>query len=167
MMKRFIRFAVPTVLTTLALTACFEEETVSIGYLGVNHTDMPIDSVIINGEGGILNVSAQGGGGEVCCITLPKKWRPKLLTTVKWLSGGHYERDDRGQYVFTAGGDKVFVEGIWKTKTVEVPEYTQHDLAHFDIHFFTDDEVQVKASFSYPHHPDYRPAYPIKNPTKP
>jgi len=151
----------------LTLTACFgedkassDEEKVSISYLGVNHTDIPIVSIIINGEGGILNVPAQGGGGkEVCCVTLPKKWRPGLMATIKWREDGDWLKDANGKEVIR-DGIRVYVPAPWKTKTVEVPEYTPNDLQHFDIHFLPGDQVLVKASYFYPYHPDYRPAYP-------
>jgi hypothetical protein len=143
----------------ICLFGC-EEEKSSIPYLGVNHTDKEVVSVVINGEGGILNVSAQGGGGKsVCCVTLPKHWRTGLKATIQWQLDGHWVRDAQGNIV-KKDGVQQFVEGPWKTQTIDIPEYTEHDMAHFDVHFFPGDQVQVKVSFNYPEHPDYRPAYP-------
>lgn len=57
-------------------------------------------------------------------------------------------------------GDKIFIEGTWKTRTVAIPEYQEKDAQHFDIHFLPNDQVLVKLSDIMPYHPDYRPAYP-------
>ena len=71
--------------------------------------------------------------------------------------------DENGKPVLRRGV-KVLVEEPWQSQTVEVPEYGEHDLSHFDIHFLPGGKVQVKASFIYPWHPDYRPAYPVQKP---
>jgi len=57
-------------------------------------------------------------------------------------------------------GDKIFIEGSWKTRTVPIPEYQDKDMQHFDIHFLPNDRVLVKLSDILPYHPNYRPAYP-------
>ena len=80
---------IAALLASTLLTGCFEEEKVSLSYLGVNHTDKEVVELAINGEGGILNVSAQGGGGKmVCCVTLPRKWRPGLTVKIDWRTEG-------------------------------------------------------------------------------
>lgn len=148
----------------LSLTACFEEEKVSLSYLGVNHTDKEVVELSVNGEGGILNVPAHGGGGgTVCCVTLPRKWHPGLKVKIDWRTEGHWLLDAKGQVVKNDGVE-VLVQEPLQSQTVEVPEYGEHDLSHFDIHFLPGGKVQVKASFIYPEHPDYRPAYPIQKP---
>ena len=126
----------------------------------MNHTDDGVATFYINGEGGILNVYPQGGGGgTVCCVTLPKRWRPDLNVTIKWRKAGHWLLDERGKEVIR-DEMKVLVEGPWIERTVPVPEYTEKDLSHFDVHFMPGDQVQVKVSFIYPPHKDYRPLYP-------
>ena len=155
---------IAALLASTLLTGCFEEEKVSLSYLGVNHTDKEVVELAINGEGGILNVPAQGGGGgTVCCVTLPRKWRPGLTVKIDWQEDGHWLLDENGKPVLRRGV-KVLVEEPWQSQTVEVPEYGEHDLSHFDIHFMPGGKVQVKASFIYPEHPDYRPAYPVQKP---
>jgi Protein of unknown function (DUF3304) len=146
----------------LPLTGCTEEETSSISYLGVNHTDEEVVSFLINGEGGILNVPAQGGGGgEVCCVSLPKQWRPGLKVTIKWQHDGTWLKDAQGKTVIR-DGIKVFVPAPWKERTVEIPAYTRRDLQHFDVHFLPGDQIIAKPSYNYPEHPDYLPPYPGK-----
>ena len=153
------RISALLLLSLLFLAGCEEEKT-SLSYLAVNHTAKPIDSITINNQGGVLNVPAMGGGGgEVCCVIVPSKWRPGLTAKISWLQGGHFQRDASGNVVMQ-NGDKVFIEGSWKTRTVPIPQYTDSDMGHFDIHFLPHDQVIVKVSFLYPHHPDYRPEYP-------
>jgi hypothetical protein len=151
----------------LPLSGCFEEETSSISYLAVNHTDGEVVSILINGEGGILSVSAQGGGGkQVCCVTLPKKWRPGLKVTIKWRLEGEWLKDAHGKEVIRDGVN-VLVPAPWKERTVELAEYTRRDLQHLDIHFMPGDQIVVKPSYNYPEHPDYRPSYPRQKKGKP
>ncbi len=145
---------------SLVLTSCMEEETVGLSYLAVNHTDEWVSSFLINGEGGVINVPPQGGGGKTtCCVVLPKRWKPDLKVSIKWQRGGHWLLDEQGKEVIR-DGMKVLVEDPWIERTVPVPEYTEKDLSHFDVHFMPGDQVQVKVSFFYPEHKDYRPLYP-------
>ncbi len=156
-MRFFLTFLV--LAACIGLSAC-ESEKVSIPYLGVNHTDDGIISVIVNGEGGILDIPAQGGAGtKMCCINMPKKWQPGLTAEIKWQVAGTYQRDARGEIV-TNDGVPVVISAPYKTMTVEVPKYSERDLQHFDIHIMPGDKVMVKASFLYPTHRDYIPAYP-------
>ena len=59
-MKRFGLFGWLTALLASALlTGCFEEEKVSLSYLGVNHTDKEVVELAINGEGEIGRASCR------------------------------------------------------------------------------------------------------------
>jgi Protein of unknown function (DUF3304) len=137
------------------LGACSQDKTVAVGYKAYNHTGTPIDSIIVNGEGGILNATAYGGGGEICCVVLPTRWRPGLKATIKWQSGGHWVRDQKGQVV-EKDGDKLFVEGRWTETTVDVPEYDGGDrTGQFRIHFFPNDTVKVTVLLFGPGDPRY------------
>ncbi|WP_236261549.1 DUF3304 domain-containing protein [Pseudogulbenkiania ferrooxidans] len=150
-------------LLNLPFLAGCKEDTTALSYLAVNHTDKSVLSITINGQGGILNASAMGGGGkEVCCVVVPSKWRPGLTATIGWENDGDWLRDKNGQPVIR-DGKKVYVPAPWKTRTVPIPQYTENDMGHFDIHFLPNDQVMVKVSYLYPHHPDYRPAYPQEN----
>lgn len=154
-------------LLCLPLSACLEEETAALPYLGVNHTDKWVSSFLINGEGGVINVPPQGGGGKTtCCVILPKRWRPDLKVTIKWQGGGKWLTDADGKEVIR-DGRQVLVEDPWIERSVPVPKYTEKDLAHFDVHFLPDDQVQVKVSFYYPPHKDYRPTYPKQRESQP
>ena len=115
-------------------------------YFGVNYTDKSIISIIVNGEGGVIGVDAhnEDGGGADCCISLPRKWHPGVMVTIKWQLGGTYQLDSKGHRVIE-DGVPVVIEGEWKTKTVEVPKYEGKDeTGYLNIFFYPNDEVKLK-----------------------
>ena len=115
-------------------------------YVAYNYNARAIAGVWINGEGGILNVSAYGGGGkEVCCVVLPSYWRSGLKATIRWEEDGDWLTDDQGQIVYREGR-RVYVPRPSKERTVEVPPYIGGegmDMGRFHIFFFPNDEVKV------------------------
>ena len=136
------------VIASMFLFACGEEEKIGVSYLGLNHTDRSIVSVIVNGEGGVLDVSAHGGGGKiVCCVMLPKKWKPGLTATIKWEEDGDWLLDANGKEVIR-NGKRVYVPAPWKERTVEIPRYDA--VAEFYIVFFPKDEITVAVSNGIP-----------------
>lgn len=154
---------VAAVIYSIVLSACTTDEKVGVSYHAYNHTDKHIVSIIINGEGGILDARAHGEGGGVCCVVLPKHWRPGLMATVKW------QEDDIP--VLNPDGTRKIINGVpastespWKEKIVEVPKYGE-EMGIFFMHFFPDDEVKVLVSLhgagganhSYPHPDDDQP----------
>lgn len=167
LMKRLLCMSTAMSPTVGAMLICFlqlgcapEEPKVSISYLAVNHTSRSVTEISINGEGGILNASAYGGGGkQICCVTLPAVWRPGLTVTIGWQGPGSWLKDESGREVIR-NGNTVLVEDPVKTRTVEVPKYEARDLQHFDIHFLPNDEVKVMASWNFPEHRDYPIPYP-------
>jgi hypothetical protein len=139
-------------LLVFSISGCFEEDKVGISYVGVNHTDDPIASIIVNGEGGVLNVTAQNTGSEMCCVIIPSKWQPGLKATIKWQGGGTYKRDAQGN-IATVDSVPVVVESPWKSKTVNVPAYDEQQLeGRVYIHFFPRDDVKVTVNKFGPGH---------------
>lgn len=144
----------------VTLAACSGDEKVGLSYAAYNHTDESIVAIVINGEGGVLNATAHGEGGGVCCVVLPKRWRPGLMATIKW------QADDIP--IFNPDGSRKVIDGVpaaqespWKEKTVEVPKYSE-EMGDFYIHFFPNDEVNVlvhKYGATSRRHPFPHPAY--------
>lgn len=138
----------------VVLAACSGDETVAVSYAAYNHTDKSIVSFVINGEGGILAASAHGGGGRMCCVVLPKHWRPGLMATIKW------QEDDIP--IFNPDGTRKVIDGVpatkespWKERIVEVPKY-EGAMGTFFIHIFPGDEVKVLMNIygaGNPNHP--------------
>ena len=89
----------------------------------------------------------------MCCVVLPKKWRPGLMATIKWQGGGTYQRDAQGKEVIR-DGKRVYVPDPWKERTVEVPKY-EGEMGRFYIHFLPKDEVKVAVSLVGPGHPKH------------
>ena len=156
-MSRHIRSTLGWLLACLigfVLVACSGDETVAVSYAAYNHTDKSIVSIVINGEGGILDASAHGGGGSMCCVILPKRWRPGLMATIKW------QEDDIP--IFNPDGTRKVIDGVpaskespWKERTVEVPKY-EGEMGTFFIHIFPGDEVKVLMNIygaGNPNHP--------------
>lgn len=142
------------------LVGCADDEKVGLSYAAYNHTDKHIISIVINKEGGILDARAHGEGGGVCCVVLPKRWRPGLMATIRW------QEDDIP--IYNPDGSRKVVDGVpairespWKEKTVEVPKYSE-EMGMFFIHFFPNDEVKVlvnKYGATSRRHPLPHPAY--------
>jgi hypothetical protein len=144
----------------LPLAGCFEEPTATVSYGAISYIDEPIVSVIINGEGGILGVYPHSGGnGGMCCIVIPEHWHPGLKATIKWQMDGTWLKDSQGKLVIR-DGIKVLVQGPWKQKTVDIPEYKEADTVA--INFFPHDEVKVLVTKWGPGSPNY--PYPVPDP---
>lgn len=103
---------------------------------GVNHTDMYMDWFSIDGHGG-ANVDAYGITSGVCCVGVPRVYRPGLTVNVEWQA-----RDKN---------DKP----IRKSKVVEVEPYTEAGTIY--AHIFPNDVVRVVVAARYgpgnPNHP--------------
>jgi hypothetical protein len=136
------------------LAACGEKEEkmVAVDYFGYNHTDKSIVSIKVNGEGGILDASAHGGGGQICCVMIPLKWRPGLTVTIKWQEDSIPVRDAKGKRIYD-DGVPVLIESPWKERTVDVPKYEEAE--NFHIHFLPNDEVKVAVSLYGPRNPKH------------
>ena len=62
---------------------------VAVDLSGKQHIgpDFNISEFYLNGTNG-FNVGREGGGGsDVCCVLLPKRWRPGLSADVRWEIG--------------------------------------------------------------------------------
>ena len=165
-LKGSVRCGLITLAASLlfALVGCFEEEKVAVSYVALNHTDHWIGGIGVNGEGGILNAEPQGEGGEMCCVVLPRNWRPGLQATIKWQDDGEWLKDASGNEVIR-NGKRVLVQGPWHTQTVEVPEYDK-TMGQLHIHIFPSDQVKVVVSLYGAGHPKHPYPHPKKRPEK-
>lgn len=118
----------------LGLLAC-GPETAYIEICGLNYTSKHIGFSVDGAFGPDIAPNA-GGGGFVCCIGLPKRWRQELKVIVRW-------RDDE-QHPDT-----------WKEKIVDVPRYEASDIGYFAVHFYPDDAVKVLVTTKTPKYPGY------------
>jgi len=109
--------------------------------VGYNYTDEHVEASTVNGYPGPNIYPHGGGGGSVCCISVPREWKQGMTVTVKWT-------DDRNANPIP-----------WKTRVVEVPRYTPEDIGMFAVHFFPGDVVKVLVTMKFAGHPDY--PYPL------
>ncbi|MBA4707030.1 DUF3304 domain-containing protein [Aquitalea aquatica] len=117
---------VTTLLLTLSLSACesmARPATIGAGASVVNiMSNATIVHASFNGQG------IGGGGGEECCVSLPKKWQPGMMATIEWTKDpnpgqnpGGVKQPPRGKY------GSITAEGI-KWYEVHEANYTQHSI---------------------------------------
>lgn len=122
-----------------------KSNTVSVNVHGVNYTAEPFRYVLADpanpSNGAAEHISPFGGGGVVCCFTLPKHWSPGIRVTVRsthWLPK-------------TDKGDLPEVE---KTYTVEVPAYPE-GVGEIWVLRTADGTIELVTSNVEPDHPQW------------
>lgn len=115
--------------------ACTSDDT-HISISGLNYTDQTVGAFAVNGHGGGGLMPQDGGGGFVCCVTVPRRWRPGLHVTVSW-TGDHNSA------------------APWKEQVVRVPEYKESEIGFMAVHFYPSGDVKVLVTAITVGHPDY------------
>jgi hypothetical protein len=143
---RILSTTIACALCALLLACKPQETTRAVPYGAVNHTDVEIVSIAINGAGGVLNIGKHGNGNAgVCCVVVPRQWTPGLTATVQWEEDGDWLLDSNGKTVLR-DGIKVYVPAPWKTRTVPIPRYDGD--GDFYVFFFPGDDVRVAMTSS-------------------
>lgn len=132
---------------------------------GVNHTSAAINRFSVNGYGG-ANISPYGYGGGMCCVMLPRVWRPGLVMKVEWESDPHASVtgkkfpgfEDREKFL---AWKKEVESGFERhSAIVPLPPYDNDGLCSLEVHFLPCNQVKVTTScWAYP-----SPNSPIKEP---
>ncbi|UIN21227.1 DUF3304 domain-containing protein [Herbaspirillum frisingense] len=86
--------------------------------------------------GGFLDAGS-GGGGMICCVSVPEKWQPGLTAQV---NAEAYRRS----------GEKYEI-----SRQVSIPQYTREQAGHVSVHFLRDGEVKIFVTRYALWHPDY------------
>jgi hypothetical protein len=103
---------------------------------GVNFTNDFIEEFSVDSQYG-PGIYPNGGGGKfVCCVTIPRRWRPGMKVTVQWTVD-------------------ALPPDLPKQRVVTVPEYTENDFGGVVVHFYPDDTVKVLVATKIIGHPDY------------
>jgi hypothetical protein len=106
------------------LGGCGEPSEVNVSLSGINYTDEYISDFLVNGYSGANVLPHIGGGSYVCCVTIPRHWRPGLSATVRWT--------------------KNYTEvSSWKQKIVSIPQYKPEEIGFIAVHFYTNDDVKI------------------------
>lgn len=115
----------------------------AVSVTGVHHMGdkFNIPQFYVDGYDG-SNVGREGGGGsDVCCVMLPKKWRLGLSVEVRWaIDDFSHERPAEVQ----AGNFDSVVGGGTYIARVPVERYEVAE--HLWIHFFAGGKVRVVSS---------------------
>lgn len=130
------------VLVWITVAACGETSEAGVSLTGYNYTDEYISDFTVDAYSG-ANITPQGGGGSyVCCISIPRRWRPGLVVTVRWTKD---YRDPTS----------------WRTQLVSVPQYKPEEIGFFAAHFYRNDVVKVHVT----KYANEYPGYPYPKPT--
>jgi hypothetical protein len=114
-----------------------------VALTGVQHIgpDYNIWDFYVDGYNG-SNVGREGGGGSsVCCVMLPKKWRPDLTVELRWAVGDWSKEIP----VETNAGNykSITSEGVYKAR---VPVEKYEIPAQVYVHFYAGGKARVVSS---------------------
>jgi hypothetical protein len=106
--------------------------------VGVHHlgSDYLINGFYVDGHYG-SNVGESGGGSQMCCVTLPKKWHPELKAEVRW-EVHHIIRPSA-----PGGAETAEVTGMYRAR---VPVEAYAGPGDFYVHFFPQGRVRIVIS---------------------
>ena len=131
---------------------------------GYNHTSAAINRFTVNGAGGPNLGPYGGGGGQVCCGSIPRHWRPGLRAIVEW------EKDPNprpspplpplGTDEYRAAYKKHAANYTHHSVTVEIPQY--QEAGTIKVHFLSCNQVRVSADNLFVGDPRYPYNYPPK-----
>ena len=111
--------------------------------VGINYSSHAISAFRVNGyEAGYVDAHG-GGGGLVCCVGVPRRWRNGLTAKVQWTED---ERDP----------------AKWRELVVPIPRYQRNETSLFAVHFYEDRTVKVLVT-NIAH---WHPKYPLPDPSR-
>jgi hypothetical protein len=112
-----------------SLSGCSNaESTRELGLVGYNHSGSSIGSYAVTvgnkrREGGYIG-PGQGGASEICCVIVPKTWKPGMTATISVLNY------DGKKFTTTE-------------QVVTVPKYDGDRETMFSVHFLHDGRIKV------------------------
>jgi hypothetical protein len=113
-----------------------------VGLTGVQHIgpNFNISDFYVDGYDG-SNVGREGGGGRsVCCVMLPKKWRPDLTVELRWAVG---DWSNENEAETDAGNNKSITFARFKAR---VPVEKYEIPSHIYVHFYSGGKARVVSS---------------------
>lgn len=141
-MKILVVLWIALTLSACAVTQQDEDDSYSAKIGIVNHTNQYIYATHVGDAGGGHSPRYSAGVANVCCVTLPVKWRSGLRFIVQW----------------------DMPEGtthVWKEREVAVEEYVKPGSLY--LHFFPNDEVRIVVT----NWAGGAPGHPIPKPVSP
>ncbi|TFW32109.1 DUF3304 domain-containing protein [Massilia horti] len=127
-----------------AYTSITKEEFMPDSIGGVHHMGEKfyISDFFVNGYSGSKVGRGGGGGSLVCCVAIPKKWRPGLTADVRW-------------EVLYFSDDEPGVPKLEAMYRAEVPVEKYDETGNFWVHFYPNGRIRIVVSNNGPggHHP--------------
>lgn len=124
---------------------------------GYNYTSAAINSFTVNGDGGPNLGPYTGGGGFVCCTTVPRQWQPGMTATVEWEKDPEPFAYANWPPLGTEGYEAAYKQHAAKytrhSVTVEIPPY--ENVGSMNVHFLPCDQVLVAVNGVLPGYPGY------------
>ncbi len=118
-----------------------QEDMVASGLTLINYTDMDVYASVWNaefpnpGQGASEGVGPRaGGGGTVCCVPIPSRWRPGIKMLV-WYSNKNWQPEN----------------GV--VKVVDLPEYPDGRPGSLYLMLHSESELELLSSIYAPGHP--------------
>lgn len=157
--------ALSSLLVASLLSGCMAKESKMLGgpVEGYNHTSAAINRFTVNGAGG-PRIGPYGEGGQVCCGSVPRYWRPGLRAIVEW------EKDPNprpspplpplGTDEYRAAYKKHAANYTRHSATVEIPQYQA--AGTIKVHFLPCNQVRGSANNMFVCDPRYPYNYPSK-----
>ena len=116
----------------------------AVGLTGVHHLGdkFNVADFYVDGYNG-SNVGREGGGGRtVCCVLLPRTWRPGLSVEVRWdindWTNENRAEIEAGNYRSVAGAGMAYI--------ARVPVERYEKAAHVWVHFYAGGKARVVSS---------------------
>lgn len=106
------------------------------GLSAYNYSNEGIQEFHLDGTWG-SNVGVGAGGGAVCCVSVPKKWRPRLTVTLEW------RRSDCG--IPRSPQCTIENAGKWPKKSFKktIPIEPYEVPGRVQVMFLPDDDVKI------------------------
>lgn len=108
------------------------------GLSAYNYTTEGIQEFYLDGAWG-SGVGIGGGGGVVCCVSLPRKWHPDVITTIEW------RRSDCGKGVDENGWSNCRNDPANPTRIIKktIPIEPYETPGRVQVMFLPDDNVKI------------------------
>lgn len=134
-----VRVCVVASIGCIVMISACSDATIPASIRGYNHMkDLSIHIFTVNGRSG-PNVDTESGGGETCCVSLPKRWRPGLKAKVWW----EYDQKEDSPHPLPEN----------QTAEVDIPQYPYG--GSLQVHFYAQHKVKIVVSPCSPAHPFY------------
>jgi hypothetical protein len=125
---------------------------IGVSFSGVQHmgSRYAVSGFYVDGGYG-SNIGRGGGGGMICCVALPEKWRPGMTAEIRW-NVLHWS-DNAPIHLDPSTPEIVDDAGTYRAAKVPVEKYDEPGMLW--VHFFPGGLVRVVVSNVGPQNDEY------------